>query len=41
METYSQTAVQQFRENLKENLVKAIDDFVDKGLSEVEILKKP
>ena len=41
METYSQTALQQFRDNLKENLVKSIDEFVDKGLSEVEILKKP
>jgi len=38
METYSQTAVQQFRENLKENLAKAIDDFIDKGLTDVEIL---
>jgi len=41
MEIYSQTAVQHFRENLKENLVKAIDDFIDNGLAEVEILEKP
>jgi transcriptional regulator with XRE-family HTH domain len=38
METYSQTAIQQFRENLKANLEKAIDDCIDKGLTEVEIL---
>ena len=38
METYSQTAINQFKENLKVNLEKAIDDFIDKGLNEVEIL---
>jgi transcriptional regulator with XRE-family HTH domain len=38
LETYSQTAIQRFRENLKVNLEKAIDDFIDKGLSEVKIL---
>ena len=31
-------AILQFRENLKVNLEKAIDDFIDKGLTEVEIL---
>jgi len=41
METYSQDAIRQFRENLKVNLEKAVDDFIDKGLNEVEILKKP
>jgi len=41
METYSQDAIQQFKENLKANLEKAVDDFIDKGLSEVEILEKP
>ena len=38
METYSQTVINQFKENLKVNLEKAIDDFIDKGLNEVEIL---
>jgi hypothetical protein len=38
LETYSQTAIQQFKENLKVNLEKAIDDFIDKGLNEVKIL---
>jgi transcriptional regulator with XRE-family HTH domain len=38
MEAYSQTAINQFKENLKINLEKAIDDFIDKGLNEVEIL---
>jgi len=41
LETYSQDAIQQFRENLKANLEKAIDDFIDKGLTEVKILEKP
>ena len=41
METYSQDAIQQFRKNLKANLEKAIDDFIDKGLTEAEILEKP
>jgi len=40
METYSQNAIQQFRENLKVNLEKAVDDFINKGLTEVEILEK-
>ena len=39
MEAYSQTAINQFKENLKINLEKAIDDFIDKGLNEVEILE--
>ena len=38
MEAYSQNAIQQFKENLKVNLEKAINDFIDKGLNEVEIL---
>jgi transcriptional regulator with XRE-family HTH domain len=38
METYSQTAIQQFKADLKINLEKAIDDFIDKGLNEVKIL---
>jgi len=41
METYSQDAIQQFKESLKTNLEKAVDDFVDKGLTEVKILEKP
>jgi hypothetical protein len=41
METYSQTAIQKFRESLKENLEKAVNEAVDKGLTEVEILEKP
>jgi transcriptional regulator with XRE-family HTH domain len=41
METYSQDAIQQFRKNLKANLEKAIDDLIDKGLTEAEILEKP
>jgi len=40
MDTYSQDAIQQFRENLKVNLEKAIEDFIDKGLTEVKILDK-
>jgi len=40
METYSQDAIRQFRENLKANLEKAIDVFIDNGLAEVEILEK-
>jgi transcriptional regulator with XRE-family HTH domain len=39
METYSQDAIRQFRENLKENLGKAVDDFIDKGLTETKILE--
>jgi len=38
METYSQDAIQKFRGILKENLEKAINDIVDKGLAEVELL---
>lgn len=41
METYSQDAIQQFRENLKVNLEKAVDGFIDRGLTEVNILEKP
>ena len=40
METQSQDAIQLFRENLKANLEKAIDDFILKGLSETNILEK-
>jgi transcriptional regulator with XRE-family HTH domain len=40
METYSQDAIQQFRENLKANLEKAVDDLINKGLTEVKILGK-
>ena len=40
METYSQDAIQKFREILKNDLGKAVDDAVDKGLTEVEILEK-
>jgi len=39
METYSKDAIQQFRGFLKENMEKAVNDFIDKGLSEVKILK--
>lgn len=39
METYSQDALQQFRENLKINLEKAVDIFIDKGLTYVNILE--
>jgi transcriptional regulator with XRE-family HTH domain len=38
METYSHTAIQQFKNNLKANLERAIDDFIDKGLNDVKIL---
>jgi len=38
LETYSQDAIKQFKENLKANLEKSIDDFIDKGLTEVKIL---
>jgi transcriptional regulator with XRE-family HTH domain len=41
MEAYSQDAIQKFRVILKENLEKAVNDAVDKGLAEVEILVKP
>jgi len=40
LETYSQEAIQQFKETLKANLEKSINDFVDKGLTEVKILEK-
>jgi transcriptional regulator with XRE-family HTH domain len=40
METYSQDAIQLFRENLKIDLEKAVDSYIDKGLTEVKILKK-
>jgi transcriptional regulator with XRE-family HTH domain len=41
MENYSKDAIQQFRENLKVNLEKAVDEYIDKGLIEVNILEKP
>ena len=40
METYSQDAIQKFREILKENLEKALNNAIDKGLTEVKILEK-
>jgi len=44
LETYSQDAIRQFKENLKvnlkANLEKSIDDFIDKGLTEVKILER-
>jgi len=40
METYSQDAIQQFKNNLKANLSIAVDDFIEKGLSEVSILER-
>ena len=40
METYSQDAIRQFRENLKINLEKAVDDFIDNGLIEAKILDR-
>jgi len=39
MDTYSQDAIRQFKDNLKANLVIAVDDFIEKGLSEVSILE--
>ena len=41
METYSQNAILQFRAYLKDNMEKAIDGFIDKGLTDVNILEKP
>ena len=41
MESYSQDAIQKFREFLKDNLEKALNEAVDKGLAEMEILEKP
>jgi transcriptional regulator with XRE-family HTH domain len=40
METYSQDAIQKFRGILKENLEKTVNDAIDKGLIEVELLDK-
>ena len=40
METYSQDAILKFREILKENLEKALNNAIDKGLTEVKILEK-
>jgi hypothetical protein len=41
MEAFSQDAIQQFSDNLKINLEKAVNDFIEKGLAEVKILEKP
>jgi transcriptional regulator with XRE-family HTH domain len=40
METYSQSAVKQFKEKLKTDLEKSIDYYIEKGLSDVAILRE-
>lgn len=40
MEAYSQAAIHKFRELLKGNLERAVNEAVDMGLSEVEMLEK-